>query len=107
MASLLKYPGGKWQTADWIISYFPEHKVYCEPFFGSENRTMKEMASAALVSFIKNISPEENAFLFQLIPNCNLCFLYTAVFLNSKYKRKRQVLNFTLVFFTFCCAFFW
>ena len=21
--------------ADWIISYFPEHKVYCEPYFGS------------------------------------------------------------------------
>lgn len=26
---------GKWRIADWIISYFPEHKVYCEPFFGS------------------------------------------------------------------------
>lgn len=35
MTSLLKYPGGKWRIADWIISYFPEHKVYCEPFFGS------------------------------------------------------------------------
>ena len=35
MTSLLKYPGGKWRIADWILSYFPEHKVYCEPFFGS------------------------------------------------------------------------
>lgn len=64
MASLLKYPGGKWRIADWIISYFPEHKVYCEPFFDSENRTMKEMASAALVSFIKNIFPEEKCFFY-------------------------------------------
>lgn len=35
MNAILKYPGGKWRIADWIISQFPAHKVYCEPFFGS------------------------------------------------------------------------
>ena len=35
MDTILKFPGGKWRIADWIISFFPEHKVYCEPYFGS------------------------------------------------------------------------
>lgn len=32
---ILKYPGAKWSCADWIISHFPAHKHYVEPFFGS------------------------------------------------------------------------
>lgn len=35
MKAILKYPGAKWRVADWIIKNLPEHKVYCEPFFGS------------------------------------------------------------------------
>jgi len=35
MNAILKYPGSKWKTANWITSYFPQHKFYLEPFFGS------------------------------------------------------------------------
>lgn len=30
-----RYYGGKWVLADWIISHFPSHDLYLEPFFGS------------------------------------------------------------------------
>lgn len=33
--AIVKYPGAKWEIAPWIISHFPAHTRYVEPYFGS------------------------------------------------------------------------
>ena len=35
MKAIIKYTGSKWSIAEWIISFFPDHHSYLEPFFGS------------------------------------------------------------------------
>jgi DNA adenine methylase len=33
--AVVRYPGAKWSIASWIVSFFPQHRTYIEPFFGS------------------------------------------------------------------------
>lgn len=52
---LLRYHGGKWKLAEWIISQMPQHRIYVEPFGGAASvLLLKPRVQAEIYNDLEN-----------------------------------------------------
>ncbi|WP_250565541.1 DNA adenine methylase, partial [Adonisia turfae] len=42
----LRYFGGKWRLAPWILQHFPAHRIYCEPYAGAFSVGLRKRPAA-------------------------------------------------------------
>jgi len=68
--SLLRYFGGKWAIAPWVLSHLPPHRIYVEPFGGAASILLRKPRSCVEVY---NDLDEEIVGIFQTVQDPRQC----------------------------------
>jgi DNA adenine methylase len=88
---VLRYFGGKWLLAPWIISHFPPHRVYVEPFGGGASVLMRKPRAHAE---IYNDLNSEIVNVFRVMRDPTLSALLTAQLKNTPWARAEFELSY-------------
>jgi len=91
----LRYHGGKWKLAPWIISHFPSHRIYVEPFGGAASVLMQK---PRCYSEVYNDLDSEIVNLFNVLRDPDLSarlikFLYLTPFAKDEFKMSYEPAN--------------
>lgn len=96
---VMRYHGGKWRLASWVISHFPPHRCYVEPFGGAASVLLKKPRSFAeiyndldddIVNVFRILRDPEQAALLK--KNCELTPFARTEFLGA-YTETREPLE--------------
>lgn len=83
--SALRYFGGKWTIAPWIIEHMPAHRVYVEPFGGAASVLLRKPRSKVEVY---NDLDDEIVGLFRILQNPAQCRRLFRLLRRTPYARR-------------------
>ncbi|MFT4191889.1 MAG: DNA adenine methylase [Comamonas sp.] len=89
--ALLRYFGGKWAIAPWVMAHFPAHRVYVEPFGGAASVLLRKPRSCIEVY---NDLDEEIAGIFRLVQDPVTCQALIRRLRRTPYSRREFELAF-------------
>lgn len=89
--TLLRYFGGKWAIAPWVLSHLPPHRVYVEPFGGAASILLRKPRSCIEVY---NDLDEEIVALFRVVQNPVTCQQLFRRLKHTPYSRREFELAF-------------
>jgi DNA adenine methylase len=89
--SALRYFGGKWAIAPWIIEHMPEHRIYVEPFGGAASVLLRKPRSKIEVY---NDLDDEIVGIFRVLQNTTQCTALIRNLRRTPYSRREFDLAF-------------
>ena len=87
----LRYHGGKWILAPWVISHFPPHRIYVEPYGGAASVLIRKPRSYAEVYGDLN---DEVVNFFQVLRLAKQARELENALFNTPYSRKEFALSY-------------